>query len=256
MAILESSNRGQQQHHHVEQLNNLHSSSSSKSSCSSSIASVIAGQVKKKVVALLDDKKDEGVSRTMLREVVVHSLLRHSNKNKAKSNTNNSTISDGEKQQHGYHEDASMIESVIDSVIDIVEKEGTGFLVHDNILIGRNHAQLWTMPDQQGEPCVPRPWCQFGKQGRIKLNTEWHKKIKQAVLSLVMSFPGISEREVHFRFSFLSNSEMRAILRELEDGNQLVRRSIKTSKPSLFSAPTDLSTTSETKLLFTTLQCV
>mmetsp|Transcript_17323 Transcript_17323/g.32888 ORF Transcript_17323/g.32888 Transcript_17323/m.32888 type:complete len:114 (-) Transcript_17323:54-395(-) len=113
------------------------------------------------------------------------------------------------------------------------------------------------MPDQQGNPCVPRPWCQFGKRGCIKLNTKRHKKIKQAVLSMVMSFPGISEREVHFRFSFLSNSEMRVILRELEDGHQLVRRSINRGKPTLFSGPMDISESDETnKMLFTTLQCI
>lgn len=104
--------------------------------------------------------------------------------------------------------------------------------------IWRPKAPNGTSDEGKHEPVV-RIWTRFSSNPADRINVQFLNKLKRAMMSLVMEFPGIPKEEVHDRFSFLSNFELDKVLSDMCKEGQLRLRETPQCAVSLWSKPDD-----------------
>mmetsp|Transcript_20652 Transcript_20652/g.30902 ORF Transcript_20652/g.30902 Transcript_20652/m.30902 type:complete len:1559 (+) Transcript_20652:82-4758(+) len=130
--------------------------------------------------------------------------------------------------------------TMTENAIEMFEKDGELYRVGGRRIVAKLHGTKWSLPDGKGSRVVPSPWLMLSDGGNVKVNSMLLTEIKQAILSLVARFPGISMQEVKYRFDFLEEHEFNKLIQYLEDEKRLARRNLRYEEPSLFSTTTSL----------------
>jgi len=122
-------------------------------------------------------------------------------------------------------------------ILEELERRRRIFAVSYDAFVSYKHSDIWTLRLQASSVKVPvRSWNILTRDCHIAMNEEVLAKTRHAILSLVLCFPGISVTEIHYRISFLQNSELNIILGRLQEEKKVVIRSTNFGQPSLFSS--------------------